>query len=128
MCCLCFLTHLYVKFFSHECFLFQIHGGILARSTENDEADLAARKIRKIRFVICNLYPFVETLKRTEDESEIIENIDIGGVTLLRAAAKNHARVTVLADPSDYSRYSRSVLFDHCVFLFIFCSSKVKVP
>ena len=77
----------------------------MARNSKKDEQDLDARNIRKIRVVVCNLYPFVETIKRTEDESEIIENIDIGGVTLLRAAAKNHTRVTVLSDPNDYSRY-----------------------
>ncbi|XP_055350540.1 bifunctional purine biosynthesis protein ATIC-like [Paramacrobiotus metropolitanus] len=81
-----------------------VHGGILARPTEKDESDLAQQNIRKIRFVVCNLYPFVETVKRTNNEAEIIENIDIGGVTLLRAAAKNHTRVTVLSDPSDYKK------------------------
>lgn len=84
--------------------LFQVHAGILARSSEKDAADLAQQNIRKIRFVVCNLYPFAETVKRTKDDAEIIENIDIGGVTLLRAAAKNHARVTVLSDPKDYER------------------------
>lgn len=58
-----------------------------------------------IRIVVCNLYPFVETIsnpKVTLDDA--VENIDIGGVTLLRAAAKNHQRVTVITDPSDYGK------------------------
>ena len=71
--------------------------------------DLDERGISKIAIVVCNLYPFVETVKNTQDEAEIIENIDIGGVTLLRAAAKNHSRVVVLSDPSDYQRLARAV-------------------
>lgn len=58
-----------------------------------------------IRIVVCNLYPFVETVSKpnvTIDDA--VENIDIGGVTLLRAAAKNHSRVTVICDPADYGK------------------------
>lgn len=80
-----------------------VHGGILARNLENDEADLAAQGIEKVDYVVCNLYPFKETVSKvavTVDEA--VEEIDIGGVTLLRAAAKNHARVTILSDPKDY--------------------------
>lgn len=56
-----------------------------------------------IRVVVCNLYPFVETVSKPNVTIEdAVENIDIGGVTLLRAAAKNHSRVTVICDPSDY--------------------------
>lgn len=58
-----------------------------------------------IRVVVCNLYPFVETVSKpnvTVDDA--VENIDIGGVTLLRAAAKNHSRVTVICDPADYAK------------------------
>ncbi|GAV05429.1 hypothetical protein RvY_15566-2 [Ramazzottius varieornatus] len=79
-----------------------IHAGILARDTDKDMKDLDERGINKISVVVCNLYPFVETVKNTKHEAEIIENIDIGGVTLLRAAAKNHSRVIVLSDPTDY--------------------------
>lgn len=58
-----------------------------------------------IRIVICNLYPFVETVSNPNvTVTDAIENIDIGGVTLLRAAAKNHTRVTVVCDPTDYAR------------------------
>lgn len=54
---------------------------------------------------MCNLYPFVKTVSREGvTVEEAVENIDIGGVTLLRAAAKNHSRVTVLSDPQDYDR------------------------
>ncbi|XP_071527907.1 bifunctional purine biosynthesis protein ATIC isoform X1 [Panulirus ornatus] len=82
-----------------------IHGGILARDTPSDLADLANRDINLIQVVVCNLYPFVKTVSREGvTVEEAVENIDIGGVTLLRAAAKNHSRVTVLCDPLDYNR------------------------
>lgn len=83
-----------------------VHGGILARDTNpSDLADLTARNISLIQVVVCNLYPFVKTVSREGVTVEdAVENIDIGGVTLLRAAAKNHARVTVLCDPEDYGR------------------------
>lgn len=83
-----------------------VHGGILARNIESDEADLAAQGINMVDFVVCNLYPFKETISKvavTIDEA--VEEVDIGGVTLLRAAAKNHARVTILSDPQDYSNF-----------------------
>lgn len=58
-----------------------------------------------IRIVVCNLYPFVETVSKPDVAiDDAVENIDIGGVTLLRAAAKNHSRVTVICDPSDYTK------------------------
>ncbi|CAL9728395.1 bifunctional purine biosynthesis protein Ade17p [Monosporozyma unispora] len=83
-----------------------IHGGILARNLESDEEDLKQQHIDKMDFVICNLYPFKETVSKigvTVDEA--VEEIDIGGVTLLRAAAKNHSRVTILSDPKDYAAF-----------------------
>lgn len=56
-----------------------------------------------ISVVACNLYPFNETVNKPDCKLEdAVENIDIGGVTLLRAAAKNHDRVTVVCDPNDY--------------------------
>ncbi|KAG4304902.1 hypothetical protein PORY_001577 [Pneumocystis oryctolagi] len=80
-----------------------IHGGILARNLESDKKELESLNIDKIDYVICNLYPFKETIsKENTTLAEAIEEIDIGGVTLLRAAAKNHVRVTVLSDPNDY--------------------------
>jgi phosphoribosylaminoimidazolecarboxamide formyltransferase/IMP cyclohydrolase len=80
-----------------------IHGGILARDLDRDQADLAAQNIRLIDMVICNLYPFDETIAQPDVTlAEAIEQIDIGGVTLLRAAAKNFARVVVLCETADY--------------------------
>ncbi|KAK9468665.1 cytidine deaminase-like protein [Lipomyces arxii] len=80
-----------------------VHAGILARNIESDEHDLAEQGIEKVDYVVCNLYPFKETIAKVNVTiEEAVEEIDIGGVTLLRAAAKNHARVTILSDPSDY--------------------------
>jgi phosphoribosylaminoimidazolecarboxamide formyltransferase/IMP cyclohydrolase len=80
-----------------------IHGGILARDLDRDQAELAAQNIRLIDMVICNLYPFDETIAQPDVTlAEAIEQIDIGGVTLLRAAAKNFARVVVLCETADY--------------------------
>jgi phosphoribosylaminoimidazolecarboxamide formyltransferase/IMP cyclohydrolase len=85
----------------------KIHGGILARATAEDEAELQAHGIAAIDMVVCNLYPFQQTVANPDVElDEAIENIDIGGVTLLRAAAKNFERVVVVCDPSDYDTIS----------------------
>lgn len=82
-----------------------VHGGILARLIPSDQADLKKQKIDMIKLVVCNLYPFVQTVSNPNvTVPDAVENIDIGGVTLLRAAAKNHERVTVLCDPSDYKK------------------------
>lgn len=63
-----------------------------------------------VRVVACNLYPFEATIAKKDCSLEdAIENIDIGGVTLLRAAAKNHTRVTVLCDPNDYTRVAEQM-------------------
>ncbi len=81
----------------------RVHGGILARPGVDDAA-LAAHGIDNIDFVVVNLYPFRETIARPDCTlAEAIENIDIGGPALLRAAAKNHARVAVVCDPGDYA-------------------------
>ncbi|CDO96182.1 unnamed protein product [Kluyveromyces dobzhanskii CBS 2104] len=83
-----------------------VHGGILARNLESDEKDLKEQNIDKVDFVVCNLYPFKETVAKVGVSiPEAVEEIDIGGVTLLRAAAKNHARVTILSDPKDYPQF-----------------------
>lgn len=80
--------------------------GILARNIESDEKDLAEQKIDKVDYVICNLYPFKNTVTKVNVTiPEAVEEIDIGGVTLIRAAAKNHNRVTVLVDPEDYPEF-----------------------
>jgi phosphoribosylaminoimidazolecarboxamide formyltransferase/IMP cyclohydrolase len=81
-----------------------IHAGILARAAEADMSELAAHGIQPIDLVACNLYPFRETVAQPDVSlAEAVEQIDIGGVTLLRAAAKNYERVTVVCDPDDYA-------------------------
>jgi len=81
----------------------KIHGGILARRGI-DEAVMAENAIGAIDLVVVNLYPFEQTVARDDcDLSLAIENIDIGGPTMLRAAAKNHAAVTVVVDSADYT-------------------------
>ncbi len=80
-----------------------IHGGLLARPTDADRQQLLDRGWDYIDLVAVNLYPFEETVAKPDVlYSDAIENIDIGGVTLIRAAAKNHERVTLVCDPSDY--------------------------
>ncbi|MCQ5364891.1 bifunctional phosphoribosylaminoimidazolecarboxamide formyltransferase/IMP cyclohydrolase [Anoxybacillus salavatliensis] len=81
-----------------------IHGGLLAvRDDETHKKQLQEHAITPIDFVVVNLYPFQETIaKPNVPLMEAIENIDIGGPTMLRAAAKNHAYVTAVVDPTDY--------------------------
>jgi phosphoribosylaminoimidazolecarboxamide formyltransferase/IMP cyclohydrolase len=80
----------------------RIHGGILGRRGR-DDAVMAAHGIEPIDLVVVNLYPFEQTVARPGCAlHEALEQIDIGGPTLLRAAAKNHAAVTVVVDPGDY--------------------------
>ena len=85
----------------------RIHGGILARrDVAEDLADLAANNIQAIDLVVVNLYPFQQTIaKPGVSFGEAIEQIDIGGPAMLRAAAKNHAYLTVLCNPLNYSAY-----------------------
>ena len=87
-----------------------IHGGILARrDTEGHLRALDEHQIGPIDMVVLNLYPFAQTIARTDDAAEAIENIDIGGPAMLRAAAKNHEFVTILTDPSDYDEAARRI-------------------
>ena len=80
-----------------------VHGGLLARPTEEDHQQLVDLGWDFIDLVVVNLYPFEETIaKPNVTYAEAIENIDIGGVTLIRAAAKNHERVTLICDSADY--------------------------
>lgn len=82
----------------------KIHGGLLGRRGADDQV-MAEHGIAPIDLVVVNLYPFEATVARAECTlAEAIENIDIGGPTMLRAAAKNHADVTVLVDATDYPR------------------------
>lgn len=81
-----------------------IHGGLLARPTEDYHKQLLDLGWDFIDLVAVNLYPFEETIaKPNVTYADAIENIDIGGVTLIRAAAKNHERVTLVCDPADYN-------------------------
>jgi phosphoribosylaminoimidazolecarboxamide formyltransferase / IMP cyclohydrolase len=87
-----------------------VHGGILARATDEDAADLARINAKYIDLVACSLYPFEQTVgKRDVTLAEAIENIDIGGVTLIRAAAKNHGRVTVVTDAADFPEILKEI-------------------
>ncbi len=81
-----------------------IHGGLLARPTDADHQQLLNLGWDYIDLVAANLYPFEQTVaKPNVTYADAIENIDIGGVTLIRAAAKNHERVTLVCDPTDYN-------------------------
>lgn len=81
----------------------RVHGGILMRG-EQDQRDLERVGGKPIDLVVVNLYPFERTVKNPASSREqIIENIDIGGPSMVRSAAKNHARVTVVCDPGDYA-------------------------
>jgi phosphoribosylaminoimidazolecarboxamide formyltransferase/IMP cyclohydrolase len=81
----------------------KVHGGILGRRGIDDTI-MAANGIMPIDLVVVNLYPFEQTIANPDCDLETaIENIDIGGPTMIRAAAKNHADVTVIVDPDDYS-------------------------
>ncbi len=82
-----------------------VHAGILARDRTEDYDDLARHGYAPISMVVCNLYPFQQTVAQVGITlQDAIEQIDIGGVALLRAAAKNFLRVTSICDPADYSR------------------------
>ena len=81
----------------------RIHGGILARREPDHLSELEAHEIAPVDMVVCNLYPFQATVAKPDVAlEEAIEQIDIGGVTLLRAAAKNHAAVAAIVHPEDY--------------------------
>ncbi|KAK5284969.1 bifunctional phosphoribosylaminoimidazolecarboxamide formyltransferase/IMP cyclohydrolase, partial [Cryomyces antarcticus] len=117
-----------------------VHAGILARDIASDEEDLASSNIKKVDYVVCNLYDFKSAIAQVNvtigeavegastkallhfprqfagkfrDDSELADfpsvEIDIGGVTLIRAAAKNHTRVTVLTDPEDYHDFLKEI-------------------
>lgn len=84
----------------------KIHAGILARR-ESDMKVLEERGYEAIDLVIVNLYPFTETIKKGSSFEDAIENIDIGGPTMIRAAAKNFKDVVVVCNPNDYSHIIR---------------------
>jgi phosphoribosylaminoimidazolecarboxamide formyltransferase / IMP cyclohydrolase len=81
-----------------------VHGGLLAlRDDDEHLVAMAAHGIRPIDLLIVNLYPFEATVARGASYADCVENIDIGGPAMIRAAAKNHAFVTVVTDPEDYA-------------------------
>ena len=81
----------------------KVHGGLLAvRDNPDHAAAMAEHGIAAIDLVVVNLYPFLKTLMSGGDRDTVIENIDIGGPSMVRSAAKNHAFVTILTDPADY--------------------------
>ncbi len=81
-----------------------VHGGLLAvRDNPAHAAAMAEHGIGAIDLVVVNLYPFEATVMRGASRDEIIENIDIGGPSMVRSAAKNHAFVTIVTDPEDYA-------------------------
>ncbi len=82
----------------------KVHGGLLARRDDADHvAAMSAQNIEGIDLLVVNLYPFRETVAKGGDYDMCVENIDIGGPAMLRAAAKNHDFVAVLTDPADYA-------------------------
>ncbi len=86
-----------------------IHGGILARNTEEDMKQLAELDIIPVEVVAVNLYPFEKTVLSGAELKDVIENIDIGGPTMLRAAAKNFERVFIVVDPDDYGEVIKAI-------------------
>jgi phosphoribosylaminoimidazolecarboxamide formyltransferase/IMP cyclohydrolase len=91
----------------------KIHGGLLGRLGV-DEAVMQQHGIEPIDLLVVNLYPFAETIAKPDCTVEdAIENIDIGGPAMVRAASKNHERVTVIVDPLDYGTVSEELLSGH---------------
>ena len=81
-----------------------VHGGLLAiRDNKDHAAAMQAHGIRPIDLLVVNLYPFEQTVAKGADEAECVENIDIGGPAMIRAAAKNHGDVAVVVEPADYA-------------------------
>ena len=84
----------------------KLYAGILSkRNNNNHKKELKKNNYDEIDLVIVNFYPFEETLKNTKNQNKIIENIDIGGPTLVRAAAKNYQHTTVLTSPHQYREF-----------------------
>lgn len=93
----------------------KVFGGILCRREEkSDLNEIEKYDIPEIDLVIVNLYPFEETLAKTDDKQEIIEKIDIGGISLIRAAAKNYKDVLVISSPDDYQPLLDLLNKNHC--------------
>lgn len=89
----------------------KIHGGLLGREIPSHQKEMKEEGIEPIDLVVVNLYPFEATVaKEGVQLSDAIENIDIGGPSMLRSAAKNCERVTVLVDPADYASFSEELV------------------
>jgi len=83
----------------------KVHGGLLAvRNNPEHVASMNEHEIGAIDLVVVNLYPFAATVAKGAEREEIIENIDIGGPSMVRSAAKNHESVAIVTDPADYGR------------------------
>jgi phosphoribosylaminoimidazolecarboxamide formyltransferase / IMP cyclohydrolase len=92
----------------------KIHGGLLAVRGNAEHVEAAEKhKIEAIDLLVVNLYPFEETLAGGASFDECVENIDIGGPAMIRAAAKNHASVTVIVDPADYDGLLKEMAEHH---------------
>ena len=90
-----------------------VHGGLLAiRQNPEHEAAMLAHNIAPIDLLVVNLYPFEETVAKGADYDDCIENIDIGGPAMIRAAAKNHGDVAVVVDVADYARVLEAMAAD----------------
>ena len=87
----------------------RVHAGLLAKPTPEHEAELKAHGIERIHLLAVNLYPFQEAVARGVSFEEALEQIDIGGPALLRAAAKNHQAVLPVSDPEDYPEVLRAL-------------------
>lgn len=87
----------------------RIHGGILyRRENEKDQVQMQELGFEAIDVVVCNLYPFEKMQKKIQNERELFEYVDIGGPSMIRAAAKNYQDVLVLSDPSDYEDFLKN--------------------
>ena len=85
-----------------------VHGGLLGRRDDPAHgAAMAEHGIEPIDLVVVNLYPFAQTVTRGADRDEVIENIDIGGPSMIRSAAKNHAHVACVTDPANYATVAK---------------------
>jgi len=88
----------------------KIHAGILSkRNNKSHKNDLKSQKFEEIDLVIVNFYPFEKTLEETKNHLKIIEAIDIGGPTMVRAAAKNYNDVTIITSPNQYSELVQEI-------------------
>ena len=94
----------------------KIFGGILGRrALENDQKQMAQYDIPGIDLVIVDLYPFEDTVQSGASDADIIEKIDIGGISLIRAAAKNFKFVTIITNPARYDAIAEQVAKNGCV-------------